>query len=136
MPSNDRIFLSYARPDSSYARRLAKHLDSDGLDVFLDEGLTTGSSVTVELMRALRRSDWYVVLLSKRSLVSPSLNFELGAAMAQRKRVIPVLMSRAIRNAVPLNAATVGAINAQGLAPREVAERIRERIGQSRVAAG
>src|SRR2546426_6410514 len=129
MQQPNQIFISYARPDASFARQLSKQLISQGWTVFLDENVIVGSS-TSALEKALRKSDWYVVLLSKDSVASPNINFELGAAMAQGKPVIPVYMSRSVSRDVPAPISGVSPISAEGQTPSDVAHRIARTISR------
>ena len=121
----DRIFISHSRADSQFARALSRALTRDGWNVVSDlMMMRVGARLTDELERALDSSSWYVVIVSDAALRSPWVNFELGAALGQRKRVLPIFRSRkAMRQATgPLS--EIAGIVAEGLRPTAVAEKL------------
>ncbi len=87
-----RIFISYSHDDSEWARSLAEALRKEGLDVWLDQWqVAVGESLPEALESGLRGSDAIVALISERNARRPNLFFELGFALGEGKRVIPVI---------------------------------------------
>lgn len=123
--SAKKIFISYTRSDFQFARTLSRALHRRGLNVWFDAGaVRTGDSIKLELERALQAASWYVVLISDESLVSPWVNFELGAAFGQGKRVLPVFLSKQSQRQAPALLARVQGILAEGLSPEAVAGKV------------
>jgi hypothetical protein len=86
------VFISYSRPDSHLAARLASRLSEAGADVFLDSNLAAGANFSQVLVEAIDRSDYVVALVSPDYLASDWAQGELAAALSSRKRVLPVLV--------------------------------------------
>lgn len=80
-----KVFLSYAREDVRYARRLYLDLSTRGADVWIDsERLTGGQNWKLEIQGAIESSDYVVALLSthslsKRGFVQKELRLALDA---------------------------------------------------------
>ncbi len=63
------IFISYAREDQSQAERLYRDLQKEGFDVWMDtQDLLAGSNWSVEIRQAIRASEYFVLLLSAKSM--------------------------------------------------------------------
>ena len=87
-----KAFISYAGDDRGVARRIARLLETIGVDYFLDEKhIRLGDSITEEVRRGVESSDVLLVVISPASLKSPWGPFEIGHANALGKRVIPYL---------------------------------------------
>jgi len=64
-----RVFLSYAREDTASARQLKKDLAALGVDIWFDESsLLPGQKWRVEIQKAIRSSDFFVLILSRSSV--------------------------------------------------------------------
>jgi ABC-type branched-subunit amino acid transport system substrate-binding protein len=102
--SHASVFLSYSQEDKPWAEAFAKALRRRGLSLWLDEGdLKAGEdSVDEAVDAALRQSETVVLLLGPGSVERPSLFFELGAALAMRKRIIPILSEGMERSKIPV----------------------------------
>lgn len=112
-----RIFLSYAAIDRTFAQGVSRELERHGFSATLnDELFAPGERSDRTFERALRDADFFLVVLSDKSLDSPALNFELGAAVAQKKAVIPLFRSRRARNKAKwLPITTRKGVTAEGL---------------------
>ncbi len=87
------VFISYARADEAWARRFAQAIKKKaGIDTFVDQ-YTAGKSIVQQTEAALRKSDHFVVVLSPKSVESQWVNFEIGAAIAGKKHIFPVIKS-------------------------------------------
>jgi hypothetical protein len=85
------VFISYAHEDIGFARRLARILKRQGIMANPDSAFRPGEDVVEHFAKALDGSDAIVLLLSPAALHSPSVMSEIGAALASRKPVIPVV---------------------------------------------
>jgi len=89
---NYDVFLSYSHQDRSWAAQFADALIAAGIRPWLAESqLQLGEKWKDRLEQALRDASTLVCILSPKSVDSPQIFFELGAAMAGRKRIIPVI---------------------------------------------
>jgi hypothetical protein len=88
------VFISYARSDSGEAERLVKALRATNVAGWLDDAdIAAGESVPSAVRDALKQSSAVVVLLSPRALTSQWVQFEIGAAEALNKKIIPVIVA-------------------------------------------
>lgn len=63
--------------------------------------LAPGERWDDKLQQALRESSIIVVILSENSVENPWIFFELGAAIADKKRIIPVLVGNVESKRIP-----------------------------------
>jgi len=64
-----KIFLSYAREDMGMAKRLYDDLKRFGLNIWFDqESILGGQNWKVEVKKAIRKSNYFLVILSKNSV--------------------------------------------------------------------
>jgi TIR domain len=117
-----QIFISYARSDKVIAEQLTRSFKQQGLSVWLDyESLKPGSSWQDELENALRRADIFVVVLSEDSVKSNWVNAEIGFALGQKKKIVPILVDN-VR--LPLNLTKLQYIDARKLNPEELGKMV------------
>lgn len=89
------VFISYSHEEADWARTFAEELQKKGLTLWFDQwNVPIGDSLRESLERGLRDSDAVVFIWGPKSTASPNLFFELGAAVALNKRVIPVFSGR------------------------------------------
>lgn len=87
-----RVFLSYAHEDRDWVAEFAHSLSEEGVTGWFDASdILPGDRWQDRIEEALRASRTLVVVLSAHSVESPWTLFELGAAVADRKQIIPVL---------------------------------------------
>jgi hypothetical protein len=86
------VFLSYSSQDRSWVSQFAEALRRAGLTAWFDIAeILPGERWQEQIQKALRESTTLIVILSPNSIKSPWTFFELGAAVADEKRIIPVL---------------------------------------------
>lgn len=89
-----QIFLSYARQDEEFARRLSSHLTKHGLSVWSPENeVLPGDNVWLRVGEALKKSKAMVVLISPDSMHSRYVRQEIEYALGDPNyegRVFPV----------------------------------------------
>jgi tetratricopeptide (TPR) repeat protein len=81
------IFISYARADRDYARRLAAYLEDSGLSVWWDMSLKPGEVFRDEIERRIGEAHHVIVLWSETSVKSHFVLDEAGEAARQNKLV-------------------------------------------------
>ena len=85
------VFVSHAAKDKPWASELASALRDAGVKIWFDEfDLIPGEPWQERIAEALRASRTIVMVLSPQTGESPWTFFELGAAVADHKRIIPV----------------------------------------------
>ena len=94
----------------------------------MGEKIETGSAVAAQIEQAMRAADWYVVLVSEEALNSPSVNFEIGAAMGGHKKLLPVFLSRSVQRKAQTPLRQFRGILAVGLSATDIADKVAEAI--------
>jgi hypothetical protein len=105
MPKNTEhdIFLSYSFKDRPWVTEFVSALNEAGIRTWFDvQDIAPGERLGDKVQQALRESRTIVVILSKNSLNNPNIFFELGAAIADHKRIIPVLVEEIDLRQLPL----------------------------------
>ena len=91
-PEKHPVFISYARSDTESARELVRSLDAAGVRSWLDVAeIQPGERWASRIQDELREARVLVLLLTPDSLKSQWTFFEVGAAVADGKTIIPVL---------------------------------------------
>ncbi|MBV9140365.1 MAG: TIR domain-containing protein [Pseudonocardiales bacterium] len=89
-----RVFISHASEDGEYAAGLHEWLVGEGQEVFLDrdlrDGIRVGEPWQQRLHERLRWADAVVCVLTRAFLASPWCAAEVGSALSQGSRVLPV----------------------------------------------
>jgi hypothetical protein len=87
-------FISHHHDDEGIARLIANDLSDCGAATFLaEQNLSPGQSIHDGIGNRLRWCDHLVLLLSQKSLTSPWVFVELGAAWARGKRIVPITVN-------------------------------------------
>ena len=90
---NKQIFISYARNDYAFAHQLLSALRDINVEGWMDEAdVAAGAAIGEAVRSAIRKSNAVVVLVSPNSLLSRWVDFEVGAAQALGKPVVPILL--------------------------------------------
>jgi hypothetical protein len=91
-----RVFISYSPDDIAFVRKLAGNLRAIGFDVWLaEEQVWLGDNAPLVIGKALKRTDAMVFVLSKKSVRSPNLPFEVGYAIGTERlegKVVTILI--------------------------------------------
>jgi WD40 repeat protein len=88
------VFISYARVDNSsgFVNRLHKALTEAGKNTWVDyEDIPYGVDWEVEFLTNVDRADTFVPILSPEYLVRPYCQKELDRAIANNKRILPIV---------------------------------------------
>ncbi|WP_320414582.1 toll/interleukin-1 receptor domain-containing protein [Candidatus Magnetobacterium casense] len=87
--------MSSAMQDSEWVSLFFNELRQTGITVWFftkDKNIVQGSSVVDLMEKALRESNVMVVIISEHSITSQWVFFEIGVAIADEKRIIPVVI--------------------------------------------
>lgn len=89
------IFLSHSVEDKESARKLSTQLTKAGASVWLDEEqLLPGDSIASEISKAIQAADAVVFLVSGKDSKNRWLPSEVATAMAQGKKILPVILDK------------------------------------------
>lgn len=122
------IFISHTASESSVAQALSRALSARGLHAWAAEKLNGGHQSAEKIGKALRAATCYVVLISEDALSSPNVNFEIGAALAAQKKLLPVFLSKRARRKAHAPLRHLKGILAEGLSPKDIADRVARAI--------
>lgn len=131
MKTPTRVFISHSADDTTFARELARELSELGFQATEWEP-PSGPKVEEALHEAIAKASAYIVLISDHALQSPWLHFELGAAMASRRTLVPVYLADKEHVPVPFSLSSVQGIRAVALRPEEVAEQVAKALGHAK----
>ena len=121
------VFLSYSHKDMAWAKEFATTLKNRGVTTwFDDDNLQPGDNWGKSIEQALRESNTLVLVLSQSNVNSPWTFFELGAAFADKKRIIPVLAEDVDISQVPLPVRKLQMLHIKS--PTEAGKRVAEVI--------
>jgi len=84
------LFISYSPEDKPWVSEFVAALRKESLHPFWDAEIAPGERWQEAIEQALRESGTLIMVLSPQGLQSHWMFFELGAAIADRKKIIPV----------------------------------------------
>ena len=86
------IFISYAREDITFVRRLFDTLEADGRDVSIDwKEIPPAADWLMEIYAAIEAADSFVFVISPESVTSEVCNKEVAHAISHNKRLVPII---------------------------------------------
>lgn len=86
------VFLSYSSASQPWVRKFTDALTSSGISAWFDaHEIRPGERWQAQIEKALRQSRVLIMVMTSESVQRPWTFFELGAALAGGKRIIPVL---------------------------------------------
>jgi hypothetical protein len=86
-----QVFISYSRRDLAFVKKLAADLQAAGLDEWYDlSGLEGGQRWRIEIEKAIRASQYVLVVLSPDSTISEWVEREYLFANNLKKQIIPL----------------------------------------------
>lgn len=95
MEKQRKTFLSYSRTNKEFAIKLARELKAEGFDIWLDQlDIPAGSRWDREVEMALRESEIFMIILTPSSVDSENVLDEIGYAIDNKKRFLPVLLEK------------------------------------------
>ncbi|MCB2262708.1 MAG: toll/interleukin-1 receptor domain-containing protein [Candidatus Thiosymbion ectosymbiont of Robbea hypermnestra] len=118
------VFLSHAKEDKEWVREFAATLEDAGIHVWFDEEIEAGQEWERAIEEALRDSSTLVLILTPNNLNSHWMFFEVGAAIADHKKIIPVLAQDIEMSQLPTFMSSYQII--KELSPAEAGARVTE----------
>ena len=107
-----QVFISYSRRDLAFVEQLAADLKAAGLDVWYDlSGLDGGARWRIEIEKAIRESQYVIVILSPDSIASEWVEEEILFARNFGRKIIPLFYKQC---ELPLGYQTRHYIDVQG----------------------
>jgi hypothetical protein len=95
-----QVFISYNHKDDLQARLIKRHLEDNGIKVYIDIDMPTGMFIDKFIDEGLAQSNFLLPVISKNSLASGWVNKEVTAGfLAQRitsKKVVPARLDDAV----------------------------------------
>ena len=89
---NGSVFISYSRKDKEFVRKLHEGLVANSVKVWVDwEGIPLSADWMDEIVRAVKGSDAFLVVLSPDWLASKVCAQELELGLSNNKKLIPIL---------------------------------------------
>jgi hypothetical protein len=85
------VFISYAREDQTFVRRLASALEARGRDVWVDWEMEPADRWRESIREAIDAADAVVFVVSPDAVASEECGKELEHAASEHKRLIPVV---------------------------------------------
>jgi len=86
------VFISHSSMDAWISRVMVEKIEALGAGCWLDEkNLEGGDVIPDEIIRGIEACQEAIVLISPNSVNSRWVSFEIGAVLAQHKRVTPIL---------------------------------------------
>lgn len=126
------VFISYASADRQNVERFVEALHAANIVGWLDAtDIAAGANISSEIRDAIRKSGAVIVFLSDNSLRNQWVQFEIGAAEALGKTIIPVLVAGSDLGQLPDILSGRIVIDARNRAPATVVNEIRRAIEQS-----
>ena len=96
------VFLSYSMKDRDWVSAFAESLRGSGVRAWFDASdIAPGDRWQDRIQEALRDSKFLVVILTSHTIDSPWTFFELGAAVADRKKIIPIITEEVDLDRIP-----------------------------------
>lgn len=119
------VFLSYSYKDRPWVAEFASALHDQGVSGWFDAfEMKPGELWKERIQEALRASGTLVLVLSRNSVESPWTFFEIGAAIADKKRIIPIATEDVPLDQVPSVVAQYQMLKEPS--PREAGRRVAE----------
>ena len=89
-----KVFVSYSRKDKSFAGRLVEALAKSDLETWIDwEDIPPSADWLDEISRAIEAADTFVYIVSRHSKNSEVRSKEVQHAIANQKRLIPIVIA-------------------------------------------
>jgi WD40 repeat protein len=88
-----KLFVSYSRKDSVAARKLIESFKSLGNEVWVDwESIPPAVDWLEQIFRGIEEADAFIFMVSPDSIISEVCKVEIGRAVQNNKRIIPVVL--------------------------------------------
>jgi hypothetical protein len=89
---SEKIFISHHSKDNELASEFFNALKAQGFDPWLDEiSVPAGADLQSAVLKALKASEAYILVVGHGSIGDPNILFEMGAAAASGIPIVPVI---------------------------------------------
>jgi hypothetical protein len=96
-----KVFISYSRADEEFVNKVVHTFDECGIQYFLDrKDINWGDYITRKVQQGLSECSAMLVIISPASLQSQWVPFEIGLAIGEKKKILPLLTDPTLQ--VPL----------------------------------
>ena len=88
-----KVFISYSHQDRDFVSRLVDDIRQFGHEVWIDEkDVVVGFRISATIKRAIRRTRFFLVVISESSATSNWVRWELNEARSRGTNIIPVVL--------------------------------------------
>ena len=88
-----QLFVSYSRRDTEFTRQITDRLQADGLESWVDwQDIPPSVDWMKEIQKGIEDADVFLFLVSPDSIASPICADEVGHAIQNGKRIIPIIV--------------------------------------------
>ena len=85
-------FISYSNEDKKFAESVRKELEIHEITTFMASvSISPGQNWPREIMENLKNSKYVILLASQAACLSPFVNQEIGGALYDEKKLIPIV---------------------------------------------
>ena len=101
------VFISYSGSDKYIALLIANMLTESGINVWMDDfNVKVGDTVVSTIESGIKESDYFIVLLSEKSIQSDWVKQEIELAYItnherNRPKIIPIVFDNLPKNKIP-----------------------------------
>ncbi len=86
------VFISYAREDRDYVRRLSAFLDEHGIEAWYDDKLEAGTRYDTAILQRIEQCAAFIVVMTLASSESDWVMDELDYAKQKERELVPILL--------------------------------------------
>ena len=91
------IFISHSSMDKPFVHELLRHLQEIKSKFWIDEReIKVGDSITQDILTGIKSTDIALVVISKKSIQSEWVKFELSQFISNHTKIVPILLSKNI----------------------------------------
>jgi len=88
-----QLFISYSRRDTEFTRQLTDRFSTEGMEAWVDwQDIPPSVDWMLEIQKGIEDADVFLFLISPDSIASPICAEEVGHAVSNGKRIIPVIV--------------------------------------------
>ena len=89
------VFISYSRRDIAFARLIREALQQSQIDTWIDwDRIPVGERWWQEITEAIEGANVFMLIISRNSLGSKVCRDEIELALANHKRIVPILVDQ------------------------------------------
>jgi hypothetical protein len=88
-----RVFISYSREDIEFAGEVVRFLKDKGHEIWMDKDrILGGAKFPQEIAEGIGATDFFVPLISKKSIGSMWVEREIYYAIGKNKKIVPLII--------------------------------------------